>query len=218
VKTAAWIAGVLVILLAFVSPLGALADGYLFSAHMAKHILLVLVAPALLLSGIPVQSAIGSARRIASVISWSAGIGAMLLWHIPRIFDLAMLHHELHAVENLSLLIAGTIFWWPILAPLPEARLEPVPQGVAYLFTACLACTGMGIVITFAPSLIYAASMSPNNWGISPAMDQQIGGLLMWVPCCLVYLSAIMVLFARWYGQENENQERIPEPREVQFT
>ena len=116
-------------------------------------------------------------------------------------------------LETVSLLICGGISWWPILAPRQRARLRPVPEAAAYLFTACLACTMIGITITFANRLLYPAFAHPadpygilplirNRWGISPAMDQQIGGILMWVPCCLVYLIAIMAMFARWYREE----------------
>lgn len=222
-KAAAWMAGVLIIFIALVSPLDQLADTYLFSVHMAKHILFVLVAPALLLIGLPAAplERLLRDRRVAAVekflstpaVAWSAGVGAMAFWHIPLVFNAALSNEPLHIVEHLSLLIGGTIFWWPILAPLPAARLQPVPEAAAYLFTACMACTGIGVLITFSPKLLYSAYSQPvdaygilpairDRWGISPAMDQQIGGLLMWVPGCLVYLTAIMAMFARWYGEE----------------
>lgn len=157
-----------------------------FSLHMALHIVCVLVIPALLLLGAPRLPAF----RIPAALAWIAGIGAMAFWHIPAIFNAAMMHESLHIVELLSLLAGGTLYWWPILSP---ARLQPVPQAAAYLVSSCLACTAMGIVIAFAPAPLYLhASIS----------DQQIGGLLMWVPCCLVYLTATMAMFARWYREE----------------
>ncbi len=81
----------------------------------------------------------------------------------------------------------------------------------------------MGVLITFAPTLLYPSYAHPvdaygilgvirNKWGISAAMDQQIGGLLMWVPGCLIYLAAILTMFARWYAEE------VREPEEVQWT
>lgn len=236
-KTAAWLTGVLLILLALVSPLDELADRYLFSVHMAKHILFVLVVPALLLMGLPAGPvARGLRYRPAAAaenflgtpaIAWAAGVGAMAFWHIPAFFNAALSNEGLHIFEHLSLLIAGTIFWWPILAPAPEFRLSPVPQGAAYLFGACLACTSIGVLITFAPRLLYPSYAYPvdtyailplirERWGISPGMDQQIGGLLMWAPCCLVYLTAIMAMFARWYGEEAKTP--LESPGEAQWT
>lgn len=218
-----WMMGVLLILLALVSPLDAIADTYLFSVHMAKHIVFVLVIPALLLLGTPPIWAerllsyrrVSRAERVLArpAVPWAAGIGAMALWHVPVLFNAALSHEGLHIAEHLSLLVAGTIYWWPILSPLPRLRLAPMPQSVAYLFTSCAACTTMGVLITFAPHSLYPAYAQPHDvyailpvirerWGISAAMDQQIGGLLMWVPGCMVYLTAIMAMFARWYGAE----------------
>lgn len=228
-RAIAWLAGVLLILLTLVSPLDELADKYLFSVHMAKHILFVLIVPALLLIGLPADPMerllryrpAARAEEFLSkpAVAWIAGVGAMALWHIPWLFNAAISHEPLHIVEHLSLLIGGTIFWWPICTPLPRARLQPVPQAAAYLFTACLACTAMGVLITFASSPLYSVYAHPadvdgilplirQRWGISQAMDQQIGGLLMWVPACFVYLTAIMAMFARWYREEPET---VPE-------
>lgn len=236
-KAAAWLTGVLLIFLALVSPLDELAGKYLFSVHMAKHILFVLVVPALLLIGLPAGPVermlhyrpVAVAEQFLSTpaLAWTAGIGAMAFWHIPLLFNAALSNEPLHIVEHLSLLVGGTIFWWPILTPLPDARLQPVPQGAAYLFISCLACTGLGVLITFTPKLLYSAYSQPvdaygilpiirERWGISPAMDQQIGGLLMWVPGCLVYLTAIMAMFARWYGEEVKPP--MEPPPEAQWT
>ena len=221
-RAAAWFGGVLLVLLALVSPLAVLARQYLFSVHMATHILFVLVVPALLLIGIPETLAESWLRRRSfaraqrffgrPAVAWPAGIGAMALWHIPAVFRAGMDHPLLHMAEPLSLLLAGTIYWWPILSPIRQSRLNPVPQAAAYLFTSCLACTTMGVLITFAPAPLYAQYVHPadlygflpvirEGWGISAALDQQIGGLLMWVPGCLIYLTAIMAMFGRWYAQ-----------------
>jgi cytochrome c oxidase assembly factor CtaG len=210
-----WSAGVLLILLVFSPPLDVLADNYLFSAHMARHIVLILIVPALLLIGAPVGMAERwpGSGRLPAALAWITGIGVMALWHIPAVFEAACSHGLLSAAEHISLPAAGAVFWWPLLSPNPKARIQPVPQGVAYLATACLACTAMGVLITFSPTLLYPAYTHPvDSYGILPALrgdlsltpaaDQKIGGLLMWVPCCLVYLTAIMAMFARWYSEE----------------
>ena len=192
---------------------------------MLKHILFVLIIPALLLIGMPARP-LERILRVPSVsalenflstpaVAWSAGVGAMIVWHVPALFNFALQHQALHIVEHLTLLICGTVYWWPILSPLPSRRLSPVPQAAAYLFTSCVVCTALGIAITFAPAPLYPAFSQPSDaggvlplirqtWGISPSLDQQIGGILMWVPGCLIYLSAIMAMFARWYGEEKE--------------
>ena len=133
-KAAAWLAGVLLIFLALVSPLDELADKYLFSVHMAKHILFVLVVPALLLIGLPAapvervlryRPAAAAEQFLGTpAIAWTAGIGAMAFWHIPVLFNAALSNEALHIFEHLSLLIGGTIFWWPILSPLAGVPIE----------------------------------------------------------------------------------------------
>ncbi len=219
-RAAAWLAGVLLIFFALCSPLDELGDKYLFSVHMARHIAFVLIVPALLLLAIPpdpraLPRPLLALERIlrTPAIAWMAGIGTMVFWHIPAVFNAALASEPLHILEHLSLLAGGAMYWWPILSPFPRSRMHAVPEAAAYLFSSCLACTAMGIAIAFAPGLLYPSYAHPpdplgtvirSQWGISAAMDQQIGGLLMWVPGCLVYLTATMVMFARWYGEDAE--------------
>jgi cytochrome c oxidase assembly factor CtaG len=113
-------------------------------------------------------------------------------------------------LQYISLLLMGVAFWWPIIGPVSKQRLSP-PGGIIYLFSACLGCTVLGIILTFAPVEVCSVYLHPpdrlgilpliqNQWGLTPAKDQQLGGLLMWVPACLIYFGGIIVLIARWYG------------------
>jgi len=140
---------------------------------------------------------------------WAAGVGAMWFWHAPALCNAAASSHPVHAVQTLSLLALGSAFWWQTLAPREEDRLKPLP-AVIYLFTACTACSVLGIILTFSPVTVCSAYMHPvDRLGIGNAIrdsvpmerDQQIGGLLMWVPMCLLYLGAIFGQLARWYGE-----------------
>jgi len=220
VKATFFLSGVLLLFLSLISPLDMLAHGYLFSAHMVQHIILLLIAPLLLLLGIPSSlvekfllrpgaAAVESVLR-RPVVAWLAGVGAMWVWHIPALYEASLQDESLHVIQGISLLVAGVIFWWPIFSPLGQSRLDPL-VSVLYLFSACVGCTVLGVVITFAPAGLFATAHSHlvdthgvmtlvrNGWGISPKVDQQIGGLLMWVPCCFLYISIIMVSLARWY-------------------
>ena len=207
------IAGLGVFVLTLVSPLNALANGYLFSAHMLQHILLLLIVPALLLMSLPRRVSLGPRSWLLAnpLVGWVAGVGAMWLWHARPLCNAAVSSHFVGALQTSSLLLLGAIFWRQILAPREEERLSP-PGAVLYLFSACVACSVLGILITFAPLSvcpIYArppadelgiARLIQVKWGFTPESDQQVGGLLMWVPMCLVYLSAIMAQFARWFA------------------
>ena len=201
-------AGVAVLLLALVSPLDNLAE-HLFSAHMVQHLLLVLIGPMLLTIGLTENAArrifrmrfLGGAESGLSrpVVAWTAGIAAMAAWHIPALFNAAMASPLLAAGEHVSLVVCGVLFWWPIFSPLPDRRLTPFPAAIVYLAAACMACTIIGVLITFSPPGVYPR-YGGGVWGISPSTDHQLGGILMWVPGCLLYLSLIMAMFARWYG------------------
>jgi cytochrome c oxidase assembly factor CtaG len=207
------LAGLGLFLLTLSSPLNALATGYLFSAHMLQHILLLLIVPALVLMSLPSWVTLGPRSWIIGnpLVGWMAGVGAMWLWHARPLCNAAVSSQFVNALQISSLLLLGAIFWRQILAPREEERLSP-PGAVLYLFSACVACSILGILITFSPVSVCPIYAQPpadrlgilnlvqSNWGITPNKDQQIGGLLMWVPMCLVYLSAIIVQLARWFG------------------
>jgi putative membrane protein len=206
-----------VLVAALASPIGSLADGYLFSAHMLQHLLLVLVVPPLALLGWPARREEGPTRRhrrLHPLLPWLLGVGAMWLWHEPKLCDAASSSPVVHRVQEISLLAMGTAFWWPVLAPRAGASLLSPLAGILYLFTACVACTLLGIVITFAPVEVCSVFAHPvdrlgvmplvrDGWGLSPEKDQQVGGLLMWVPACLVYAMGIMGQLARLFAEHD---------------
>jgi len=222
---AAWfLLGDLVMLLALISPLDVLADDYLFSAHMLQHMLLVLAVPPLLILGLPRALAASVVRvpALATIeralrspaVAWTLGMAALWIWHLPRLYDATLASEALHIFEHLVFLVTATIFWWPILAPIEESRMNH-GAAFAYLGAAMLTTTILGILITFAPVGVYTAYLHPDDslgiltglrdsWGLTTEADQQLGGLLMWVPGGLVYLGAIMAVLARWY--------RAPQP------
>jgi putative membrane protein len=207
------LAGVVVFVLTLISPLNALAAGYLFSAHMLQHILLLLIVPALLLMSLPSWVSLGPRSWFVAnpFIGWAAGVGAMWLWHARPLCNAAVSSQLVNVLQIASLPLLGAIFWRQILAPREEERMSP-PVAVLYLFSACVACSILGILITFSPVSVCPIYAQPpadrfgilnlvqSSWSITPDKDQQIGGLLMWVPMCLVYLSAIVAQLARWFG------------------
>jgi putative membrane protein len=238
-------AATLLTAIALLSPLNLLAQGVLFSAHMAQHIVLLLLVPALVLLSLPAsvreESALppstadeglpsalrsrtsDSPRRPGAlglaVPCWLLGVGSMWFWHVPQFCDAAASSTAVHAFQTLSLLGMGAAFWWPILAPSPAQRIAP-GLGIAYLFTACLACTALGIVLTLTPIQVCPIFRSPiavaDDWAqlraaIGAGRDQQIGGLLMWLPMCLVYVAGIVLELARWLGGLAETKSALAE-------
>ncbi len=228
----AWcfVGGVLLLFLALVSPIDTLGDTYLFSAHMVQHILLILIVPPLLIIGMPEEVVrralrwpiIGNTERILSapVLAWSIGVGTMWLWHWPPLYNAALASEPVHITEHSMFLVSSVIFWWPVISPIEKLRLAPL-WAVVYVFAACTAHTILAILITFAPLGIYPAYLQPsdafnilpllrNQWGLTPGVDQQWGGLLMWVPACAVYLAFILAILARWYRAPEVDGALVP--------
>lgn len=206
------VAAIAIVLVALVSPLNALAAGVLFSAHMTQHLLLLLIAPALALLALPESSSRAGTRglRIVPALGWATGIGSMWLWHVPAFCDAAAASALVHAAQTLSLLAAGLLFWWPILAPEERWRLTPA-AGIVYLFTACVACTALGILLTltpievcpaFGPAAPHSARWAALREAVGFERDRQFGGLLMWVPMCAVYVGAILLELNRWFARQ----------------
>ncbi len=224
--------GIFLLFLCIASPLHFLGENYLFSAHMLSHVLIILIAAPLIVAGIPAENkfkktlALFSKKRIV-IICWFTGVGIMWLWHIPYIFNhLFSMNgmtnsssmNALMFLQMFSLLIAGMIFCWPVMNPYKEYRIAPL-SAVLYLSTACVFCSLLGLLITFAPigtyfhyqNLMDSYGYLPvirNEWKISAAIDQQMAGLIMWVPCCLIYLTASMILLIKWF-EEKQSEKNI---------
>ena len=190
--------------LALVSPLAFLARGVFFSAHMLQHLLLVLAVPPLVLLSLPHERAtegVHESSLLRIVPSWGLGVGAMWLWHAPTLCNAASTDAMVLHAQTLSLLAMGGAFFWPIFGSRAAHRLSTF-GAVAYLFTACAACTVLGIGITFSPvevcSIFARPSAIREAWNVSAKADQEVGGLLMWVPGCLVYAACIVVMYGRY--------------------
>ena len=172
-------AAVGVLALAFVSPLCALSSA-LFSARVVHHVLLVAVAAPLLARAWPAPRA-GSAAAafaVSTAILWA--------WHTPLAYDLALGHVGVYWAMQVSLLASATWFWREVFAR------DRSPVEAMTLVVAGFAQMGMlGAILTFAPEPLYAAhAVAPLAWGLTPLADQQLGGVLMWVPAGVPYAAA----------------------------
>lgn len=211
-------AGWLFLVIALVSPvhrLGAL----LFSVHMTQHELLMVGAAPLLVLGHPGRTLLKSLpRRISQwsvnparrrraltlaryltrpAIAWLMHALALWCWHIPSWFE-ATLHHEwAHALQHLSFLGTALWFWHSVFRG--PRRIADYGWGVLNLFFTAIHSSVLGALITFAPGVWYPTyAARARITGISPLEDQQLGGLIMWVPAGLVYLLAALVLIRAW--------------------
>jgi putative membrane protein len=216
-RVSSYAGGGAILVIALVSPLDRLGDA-LLTAHMVQHILLVGVAPPLLLAGLPgaalpwsmprrIRRALGRgsgvravARKIAFLVrplpaSAVHGI-ALWLWHAPALFEAALRSDVIHALEHITFFATAILFWQSLAMALRSTAA--VPAGIAAGFLTLVHGGFLGALITFSPTLLYPwYRQGPERWGLSPLADQQLAGLIMWVPAALIYLLACLVLAAR---------------------
>ena len=219
--------------LAIGSPI-ALLDEQLLTVHMVQHLLLMTIGPALILMGAPVmpvlhglpqlfvRSVVGPVFRwhplqiVGKVLSrpelcWFAAAAALVGWHVPALFNLALQSHGWHIVEHSSFVAAGFLFWWPVIQPWPSVPVWPRWSMLLYLFSATLPCDILSAYLTFCDRVVYPAYLnSPRLSGLSALQDQECAGALMWASVTVLYLvpaaHITMCLLAPAFGERNLRQ------------
>jgi putative membrane protein len=211
-----------VLAVALLPPLDALGEE-LFAAHMVQHELLLLVAAPLLVLSRPAGTllwALPAAWRPAVAAAVQRGPGPVLRvlaqpgpawalhaivlwgWHVPALFDAALRNEALHVLQHASFLASALLFWWSLAGATGRARR--LGTGVIYVFTTAVHSSVLGALLTFASTAWYAPYLDTTaRWGLSPGQDQQLGGLIMWVPGGGVLLLAGLWLVHQWL-QESE--------------
>lgn len=217
---------ILLALLVLESPLDFVADHYLFSAHMVQHLVLILgVAPLLALS-VPdgliedlKQSRLAWLGRwcIQPVVVFAAFVLDVWLWHAPPLYEATLRSESVHAAEHLSFVGISAAFWWVAFAPNGNARQLPMLARLGYVFLAAVPNTILGALLAFAPNVLYPsyqrALEQPGfgralqlEWGVTALADQQLGGLIMWVPGGIVYLVVIVGILMSWFVRQQPSQ------------
>ncbi len=207
-----FVAGLVLLFLILNGPLHDLSDFYLFSGHMVQHLIMELIVPPLLLAGTPgwmlrpaLQWPVARwlAPRIASgPMAFAIFNVTLAVWHIPALYNLALLHHNVHILQHVTFLVASVLMWWPFMSPLPELPRLSYPGQMLYCFLMTIPMSVVAIYIAMADTVLY-----PRLWGISPKMDQLIGGLIMWIPGGLFFYGVMTVVFFRWQRQGRGGDE-----------
>jgi putative membrane protein len=214
-----YIAGWLILCGALVSPLHEAGERS-FTMHMIEHELLMLPAALLLVAarpgpallwGLPrrVRQLAGSASRLSLWRTLSEPITAtaiqglvIWLWHMPGPFDLALRHEGWHIVQHLCFVFSALLFWWAMLHRTGEAL------AALCLFATSMIGGALGALMALSTSPWYSAyaAMGMTPFGLSPEEDQQLAGLIMWIPAGLFHLGAALWFLARWLsGKERRN-------------
>ena len=219
-RCVSFFSGILGLVIALMSPLDALSDE-LFSAHMVQHLILILVAaPPLVMSDFPVAFLWALPRnwsqsfafrwnqsRLLSrlwqlmnspLFAWSTFAIAIWLWHAPKFFDAALQYEWIHVTEHIVFLITAMLFWWLLLKSTTQTHVR-FGMAVLYLFATILQSGILGALMTFSSRPwypYYADQIMP--WGLTPLHDQQIAGLIMWMPGGFIFTALTIGYFAAW--------------------
>jgi putative membrane protein len=218
-RLCSFLASMLGVLIALVSPIDALAD-QLFLMHMVQHVLLLDVVPILAILGFtkvilrPVTRAVQDleqrARGFASpAFAIVLYVSVIWLWHIPAAYDEALRHPVVHVLEHITFLIAGSLYWWHLLSPI-RARMRLGGMGpVIYMASTKLFVGALGMGLAFAPTALYSYYVHHARvWGLSAHDDQSIAGFIMAVEQSLVMGVALVVLFMRALTESEREQQR----------
>jgi len=223
--------GLFVIALALLSPVNALGQ-QLFFMHMVQHLLLIMVAPPLLLAANPLpfllwglptrwRKAVGGLmsralhrnsafrRGLRNVtqpgIVWMIWLITLIGWHDPSLYNAALRYDWVHNMEHITFFIASMLMWWHLTGAGPRIHKQFGLLGRIGLLISLIPPNMMtGLVLAFAEKGFYSYYETvPRLWGFDVLMDQQLGGLIMWIPGSMMYIIAALILIGRLLSQED---------------
>jgi cytochrome c oxidase assembly factor CtaG len=225
-RLSVFLAGMTLLAIAIASPLEALDDSFL-SVHMVQHFLLMMAAPPLLLAGHPFVPFLRglprvwvkrglrplfASRKLRRAARWLvtppvAGVlfaCAMISWHIPNLFELALASPFWHDIEHATFFWGGILFWWPVI----ESRRWPRWASIPYLLFGDLINTAVSAFFVFSGRVLYPSYVAARASGSSALDDQVLAGLIMWVPGSVVYLVPAFVITMRVVAGASDRPER----------
>ncbi len=226
-----FVGAILVLMLALVSPLDAMSDE-LFSAHMVQHLILILAAaPLLVLSDFQlaflwamprrqaqtIGSTVNQSRRSVltnPVLVWILFTAIMWIWHASAFYEAALRNEAIHTLEHILFLFTAILFWWVLFKHTRPDHLH-YAMTVPFLFLTVLQTSILGALMTFTsqPWYSYYATSAP-HWGLTPLQDQQLAGIIMWMPGGAVYSFMTIGYFATWLRvlekRSGKSQSRHP--------
>ena len=220
--------GILLLVFAFASPVAAIGEDELFIFHMLQHVVIGDLAPLALLAGLngpmlrpllafrPVERLRVLANPLVALPIWAANL---YLWHVPFLYEAAVEHSAVHALEHICFFTAGIIAWLPVVETLPAPEWFGTGPKLAYVAIVRLVETLLGNVFVWSGAVFYAVyDRGEELWGISPLQDQRLAGAVMMIEGSLVTIVALAWLFLRMAREGEVRQELLErglDPRTV---
>lgn len=217
-RMASYVTAQTVLFFSLNGPLHDLSDEYLFSAHMIQHLLLIEVWAPLLLLSLPgwTQAMLLDWKAPGRALSWATqpifaftAFSVMFaIWHVQLLYGLMMRNHDVHIATHLLFMATAVLLWWPLVHTASGRPRLSDPAKMLYLFLITIPMMPVAAFISLADEPLYPWYMvAPRVFGLTPLQDQQIGGLIMWVPGNALLWIAISVIFFRWaLSQEKKNR------------
>lgn len=232
-QAASFTAGWSIAALALVSPIDTISD-ILLSVHMTQHMLLMLLAAPLIVLGRPLAVMLWAfpARTRKAIVSltkrpvvrhtWHwltlpvtvflAHAAALWIWHVPALYETAVREPGIHFIEHVCFTGTAALFWWTLI----HGRYGRAGYGiaVAYVFATTLHSTLLGAFMTLSERMWYPSYDSPTRaWHLNPTEDQQLAGLLMWIPAGILLTLFGLALFAAWLGEAERRVQAFTNSR-----
>ena len=221
-------AGVLVVVVALLSPVDLLAD-YSFTWHMLQHQWLMMVAAPFILLGAPFVPVIrgipaGWRRRWFVPFARNRAVraffihatrpvlglvlmqGSLVLWHYPPLYDLALRNEAMHYLEHFCFVFTAILFWWNIVTPYPFRSRLNFFLRLGLLMLSSIINGTLGALITFSDSVLYGYGAQVEFWGLTMHSEQELGGILMWVGGAMMHLAAITAVFFTYAYHERKKE------------
>ena len=130
-----------------------------------------------------------------------------VLWHFPFMYNTALENHDIHIIQHLMFIGSSVLMWWPVVNPVPELMRMPGPVQILYLFGIGIPASIVAAFVALAEHVVYPFyGRAPRVSGLSAIEDQQLGGMIMWVPGMIVLWAAITIIFFRWARREDRDE------------
>jgi len=225
-QTSFW-TGIALVVIALNSPIDALGEQHFFFVHMLQHVILGDLAPLCFVCGMsgPILQPVLKLRYVESLrvlthplIALPIWAVDLYLWHVPFLYDAALHHNSVHALEHFLFFTCGCLIWEPVIETLPSPAWFGTGVKIAFIFAVRLFETILGNVFIWSSSAFYSVYRHAPEWGISPAHDQSLAGIVMMAEGSMVTLGVLVWLFLR-LASESETRQRLLEqgfdPRQV---